>query len=217
MENSNDNLIINPYFKLLYRNQKFKNSVEYKRWKKAMTDNIGENGIEMFCDKDKIIIYENMNKILKCPICNDQYFYCPYCKRAEKKRTCCTREYVKNTINNGKNAYININDDEEKRKEFIQTFLLILIPTLFNFSLFFSIFLIFYLGLVKNDIHLDDKISNEKLDICRKLLITFFIFLMSIIYFTFFYSILIFVIIFSIPFKLYPIKCYLGILDEIDF
>ena len=181
-----------------------------------MIENIGENGIEMFCDKDKIIIYENMNKILRCPICNDQYFYCPYCKRAEKKKTCCTRGYIKNTINNGLNAYININDDEDKKIEFIQEFIFILIPFLFNFSLFFTIFTIFYLGLIKNDAFFDDKISNEKLDFFRKILIVCFIFLMSIVYFTFFYSLLIFTIIFSIPFKLYPIKCYLGIIDEIN-
>ena len=216
MENSNDNLIFNPYFKILYPNQKFKNSAEFKRWKKSITENIGDNGIEMYCNKDKIIIYEDMNEILKCPICNEKYYYCPYCKRAEKKKTCCVRGIMKDIINRGSNIYINI-DNEEKRKEFIQTLLITLIPLIFNFSLLFDIFIVCYLGLIKNDIYLDDKIANGKQNFCRKLLIVGFIFVMSLIYMIFFYNLFLFTIIFSIPFKLYPIKYCLGILDAIDF
>ena len=219
MENeiTNDNLIIsNKYFKILYPNQKYKNSAEYKRWKKSITEIKGENGIEKLCNKDKIIIYENMNTVLKCPICNEKYFYCPYCKRAEKKKTCCIRAFIKDILNSEINIYINI-QDKEIRREFINSLLIMFIPILFNFSLFFAIFILFYLARIKNDALSDEKISNEKLDLCRKLLITGFILLMSITYMTFFYSLFLFIFILSIPFKLYPIKYYFGIIDIIDF
>ena len=136
-----------------------------------------------------------MNTVLKYPIYNENYFYCPYCKRAEKK------------LNSEINIYINI-QDEEIKKDFIHLLLIMFIQILFNYSLFFTIFIIFYLSRIKNDALSDEKISNEKLDLCRKLLITGFILLMSITYMTFFYSLFLFIFILSIPFKLYPIKYY---------
>ena len=214
-ESPNDNLIINPYFKILYSNQKYKNSIEYKRWIKSIKEKMGEDGIEMHCNKDKIVIYENINKNLKCPICNEKYFFCSYCKRAEKKKSCCIRGFIKDILNN-ELYYIYINTkDENIRKEFIKSFVILFIPLLFNILLFFTIFIIFYIDIIKNDVILDEKISNEKLDLCRKILIIGFILLMSLIYMIFFYSLFLLIIIISIPFNLYPIRYYLGIMQEI--
>ena len=216
MENSNDNLIVNSYFPILYPDQKFKNTIEYKRWKKSITEIVGENGIEMLCNRDKIVIYENINENLKCPICKEKYFYCPYCKRAEKKKSCCIRGFIKDILNGEIDIYINI-QDEDKRKEFIHTLLMMFIPFVFNFVLFFIIFVIFYFSLIKNDVYVDGKISNGKLNLFLQLIIRGFLLLMSLVYMIIFYSLFLFIFILSIPFKLYPIKYYLGILDAIDF
>ena len=216
-ESQNDNLIVNPYFPILYPDQKFKNSIEYKKWKKSKAEIMGENGVEMHCNKDKIVIYENINENLKCPICKEEYSYCPYCKRAEKLKSCCMRGFIHDIFNN-ENYYKYINsEDEYKKKEFIEFFLILFIPFVLNISLYFTIFFVSYLDLIKNDIILYDKISNKKLDMCHKILILGFMLLMSLIYLIFFYSIFLFIIIFSIPFKLYPIKFYIGILENINF
>ena len=156
-EGQNDNLIINPYFHILYSEQKYKNSLEYKKWKKSITEIIGENGIEIYCNEDKIIIYDKINENLICPICKEKYFYCTYCKRAEKEKTCCIRGLINDIIYNEK-YYIYINsEDEENRKEFISSLLIMFIPLLFNFLLFFTIFIIFYLCRIKNDVYLMKK------------------------------------------------------------
>ena len=203
-ESSNDNLIVNPYFKILYPNQKYKNSIEYKRWIKSIKEKMGENGIEMHFNKDKIVIYKDLNKNLKCPICNEKYFFCSYCKRAEKKKSCCIRGFIKDILNN-ELYYIYINTkDEYIRKEYIRSFIFLFIPLLFNISLFFTIFVFFYLAIIKNDVFFNAKISNVKWNLCPKIIIIGFILLMSLIYMIFFYSLFLFIIIISIPFKFFP-------------
>ena len=60
MENEDINLecklLENNYFQISYPNQNYKITSEYKLWKKIIKKNMGENGKEVFCEKDDIII-----------------------------------------------------------------------------------------------------------------------------------------------------------------
>ena len=69
----------NNFFKLLYPNQNYKISLEYKQWKKSIEEKFGknENGKEIFCKKDNIVIYnENVNNSIICPICRKTLYRC---------------------------------------------------------------------------------------------------------------------------------------------
>ena len=90
----------NNFLKLLYPNQNYKISLEYKQWKKSIEEKFGknENGIEIFCKIDNIVIYnENVNDIIKCPICRKTLYICKYCNKVQKKKTtkCCFRAQIK--------------------------------------------------------------------------------------------------------------------------
>ena len=75
MENQNieNNLLEENFFKLSYKNQKYKKLKEYKIWIKEMNKKFNNSGKELICDKDNIIIYSIYDKNFvypKCPICN---------------------------------------------------------------------------------------------------------------------------------------------------
>ena len=84
------NLTENNYFTILYPNQNYKVSFEYKHWKKNIEEKMGKNGREIFCIIDNIILYQNNkseNNFIKCPKCKKYIYQCKYCKRFRNEIT----------------------------------------------------------------------------------------------------------------------------------
>ena len=218
MENENEinYLIENPYFKILYPYQNYEQSVEYQRWKKSLNEKIGKNGIEMFCKKDKIVTFIDVKKELKCPICEQKYYLCSYCRKAEKKKTCCIKGYIKSILDNESlYDYINI-QDKYNRDYFIEEFCLMFIPLISNMSIYLDIFSLFYLGLINKDVNYEERISSQIIYFFHKFLIVTFIFLMALIYMILYYICILTIIIISLPFDLYPIRIFIRFLELIN-
>jgi hypothetical protein len=74
-------------FKPDYKNQKFENSIDFKKWKKSVIDKRGSNGHFYSCSYDNIIFYsinsedENEESGV-CPICYKEI--CFFCKKEYK-------------------------------------------------------------------------------------------------------------------------------------
>ena len=209
------NLLDNYCYKILYPDQNYKKSVEYQNWKKSITEIIGENGIEMFCDRDKIVIYkkyEGINQILNCPICKDNFYFCQKCKKAEKRKNCCTKTLIKKYLDDEElYKYMNLKDDN--KKDFIEGFFILLIPFISNIAFYFYVFFLLYIGLAKDGKQVEDITFDGKLNYLHSLLIFAFLLLMSLIYMITHYIFYLSIIILSLPFKLYPIKFILGLFD----
>ena len=151
VENANPdlemNLLDNYCFKILYPDQNYKKSVEYQNWKKSIKEVIGQNIIEMFCNTDKIVIiqkYEDINQIIQCPICKANFYFCKFCKKAEKNKNCCTKALIKEFLNDERlYKFMDLKDNNEEKKNFIQFFIIMLIPFVSNFAVNFFFFLFF--------------------------------------------------------------------------
>ena len=212
------NLLLDSY-EILYPEQKYEKSSEYKKWERAMLKKFGENRIKIVCNKDNIVTYQkfdNIDQILKCPKCKANYYYCSYCKRAEKERRCCSKAYIKKLLNDDLLfKFLKLEDNNIKRN-FIENIVFHRIPFFANLSINICIFLVLYMDIIKNDVNCDDWISNDKLNLFNKLIIAGFMIIMSLIYMILYYICFIILIILSLPFKLYPIKILIGFIDLIN-
>ena len=143
------NLLENNYFQILYPNQKYKLSSEYKQWKKTIEEKIGKNGIEIFCKKDNIIIYqkfENINDIIKCPICDENIYQCQYCnkKRVKKTSRCCLKAYIKELKEKEQfYQYLEIDENKKKSKRILSNIFYKFFTYVYCTSNFFNFFIIF--------------------------------------------------------------------------
>ena len=205
------NLLEDYYFKLSYKNQKYKKLKEYQKWKKLVVEKYGKNGKEIICNKDNTIIYQihndNDQKII-CPTCNTIIYNCIFCNKIKNVNlyNCCFRAYFKYRINvNYKYRFTNLNEkDPIIKQHFIKLLLISFIPfyPLFSFIYGLTDVLCFYVDLGKGDLG-----SNVPFI----LLFYGLLLIMTIIYGIVYYLIFISLIIISIPFQLYQIKIFLGI------
>ena len=221
MENEDINKILleDDYFEILYPNQNYKETIEYKHWKKIVTEKNGINGKEIYCKKDNIILYqkyEENNNVIKCPICKTLLYKCKYCKRILNKKTtrCCFRAYLNEVFKNKDiYQYIKYKKNEDKN-EFYQIFFCCFIPLFFAAHILLISLIIFFYnlenkkGIIINTIIEDSK--KRSFIIPYRIFSNLFLLLMSLVYTIFFNSIYFTIIIFSLPFKLYPIKIILG-------
>ena len=209
MENENDkeyNLLDVPFFKLSYAEQKYKKSNEYKIWKKNLMEKNGQNGIEIFCSLDNIVIYTNQEaRDVICPICKTNYQICEFCKKplTIQSSLCCVRAFINDFSE--KRKTFNLKDKDE-RTLFIGIFFTSFFPGLFNFFLAFQLYLLF-IG--------KKEIMNAYLNIIFKIFTLLTILTISFVFIMFNYIFYLTLIIISIPLLLYPLKIYLGMFDFI--
>ena len=228
MENENldqeNNLIGDYYFKTPYKIQNYKLFPEYQTWKKNVIEKIGENGKEILCPKDDTIIYKihNDNNIkITCPNCKINFYHCIFCNlsQTEKCHICCLRAYFKYIFKNHyKYRFEYDNNNNFHKDNFHRLIFISLMPIISVLLVTFAMINLFYMNLGKNNIsssiHYDEKPKIYQFIIL--FLITLFMLLMSlsytIIYFFSFFALLII----SLPFKLYFVRLYLGIIDCIN-
>ena len=217
-QNIESNLLEEKYFKILYPNQNYELSSEYKLWKKEMEKNMGKNGKEIFCKKDNIIIYqkyEENDDIILCPICNATLYKCKYCSQIRNKKTkrCCSKALLKETQVKENVIFQNLDKKYEKnQKEFYKVFFSNFIPmfTSLQITLIFFRFLFLELENKKGEIIMQT--FDKKNFMCRipfTIFLLFYYFSMAITYSMFFYIIFIINVIISLPFNLYNVKIYL--------
>ena len=208
------NLLDNYCYKILYPNQNYKKSIEYQKWKSSIEKKIGSNGIEIFCNKDKIVIfkkYENLEQI-KCPICNGYFYYCPNCKSYQKCLNCCSKSLIKKLLKDERlKNYMNLKDNKEERSDFIIYFIIMFIPFLSNMVIYIYINHILYFGIGKNGIENGNRKFNSTLKFLQ-IFSMFGIFIsLSLIYMILHYIFYLIIFFFSLPFKLFPIKLLISL------
>ena len=213
------NLLDSYCFKILYPDQNYKKSIEYQKWKKSITEVIGQNTIEMFCFLDKLIIIkkkEDINQELKCPICKGNFYICQNCKKVEKDKICCTKTLIKKYLANEElYKFMNLKNKEDKN-EFIIYFIVMLIPYISTVFIFFYLLYIFYAGLSRNGIRIADAIWDGRISFISYIIMCGFIFLISLVYAITQLIFYVIILIFSIPFNLYPIRFLFGLLETSD-
>ncbi len=113
-----ENILGENYFQILYPNQNYKSSLEYKQWKKNVEEILGKKGKEVFCEKDNIIIYQKYHKIdvgIYCPICNQFLYGCEYCNKISNQvtKSCCIQAFINENIKNSY-KFIKMENKEDK-------------------------------------------------------------------------------------------------------
>ena len=203
-------------YKILYPNQNYKKSIEYQKWKTSIQKIIGSNGIEIFCNKDKIVIYkknENLEQPIKCPICKRNFYYCKNCKSGQISKNCCSKSLIKKLLSDERlNKYMNLKDNIRERNEYLNYFIALLIPFISNMCIYIYINHILYFGIGKNGNENRNRKFNNSI---YKFLQIFFMFgffiSLSLTYMIIHYIFYLSFLIFSLPFKLLPIKLLIGL------
>ena len=209
-----DNLLDNCYFKLAFPEQNYAESFEYQKWKKSMIEIIGEKGKEFFCNEDQIVIFQKYgNNALTCPICHKKFYLCPYCGKIERNK-CCFKSILKE-ITSKKNRRKYIDSDFVEGDDFCINFLTMFIPIISNLLINACIFDLLYLFHRKKDINYSDKLILSKTKVLFFAILYSFSLINALLYMILYYEIFIFLIIISLPFKLYPVKIIMGIIDPL--
>ena len=240
MENDdkNTNMIgnseFNSYnlFRIDYINQNYKNSAEFQRWKTSMLNKYGRNAILYKCNADKVLFYAKNEDYKNYPFCQS---ICPQCKnpicyhchRFKEDHygngSCCIRRKIYCAFFQDGLRLINpTHIENDYPQSFRGALFYFLIP---GYNLLFFIETIhiafFYkLGiknyeLKKNNGYITDyenRINNNYtilqivvvFDVGLSILLTFSFILLNIYF-------IIFMLIISLPFKLIPMKYYMGI------
>ena len=222
MEVNEKNEIDSNYFRIDYKNQNYEISNIYKKWleKKRLNNN---NGEEIKCEKDNIVLFTSNNeKSIICPICNSKYYKCLSCGRVSNTELseCCFKANFKKLIKNEKIYKYTVNDlNDDDIINFI--FLIILfffIPTMIGIAVGLYSFYFFFFDLKnkRNEKYYDAFYKKEGfLCFLRNFSMIICIFLTSVVYTILFYFIFILFFLVSMPFKLYPVKIFVGIFETI--
>jgi len=202
---NNDNLVdIDEYFKLDFSKQTLKGNIKFKEFKKIKLKELGKDAKLFHCKNDNIYFYVSQGKFIelpnyyaKCPLCNN--YLCHFCENSTQEypnRICCIKLEIYKYFNEG-NKYI-----KGTKKPHPSLFIFPFLPF---YSIFYFLSPITFLLSRRN---LNMHVYLLKIyDITRLLL---FPLSFAILHFAF----LMFILIISLFIKLYPIKYYIGIIDK---
>jgi len=229
MENENnliDNQGTQDFFKFEFKEQNSNNNVNFKRWKNLMLKKFGNNAKLFKCPRDEIVFYssdydcKNVHiYIAKCPICN--YFVCYYCQyfledgKYESAR-CCVKRRIQYMFHRHIYTFIHpkidYRDENFYHETFNSLFKLYFIP-LSTFLYFVStIHAAFYYKMQSKKINhqYEYRIKDSNyfliifiLDALQSIVLGF-----SYLILDYYFKIVLFII--SIPWKLIPIKAFIG-------
>jgi len=228
INNLNETFEQNNIFKLDYAEQNIIKNNKYKLWKESILKKYGNN-VKLFrCIQDKILFYasydENVDDSIyhcRCPICKKAICY--FCSSIDiLKDMCCYKRSIYDLYFKKGLSFIEKVDKYEDIQHISQdyTILCMLIPGL---NLFLNIFLYIdaaLLRLITKDIVINDS-GNREIYIDRyyrkgfgyffTIPCFFMVILLSLVFFVLNFYIILFILLTSIPFKLYPLKYFLGI------
>ena len=219
-------------YRLDFNNQNFKNSPEFQRWKASMLNKFGRNAILYKCKADKILFYTRNEDYKNFPFCQSicpkcQNPICYHCQRYNNdgygNGLCCLRRKIYCLFfQDGLRLIDPINPEHDYKPEFRKCIFFFLIPganllffiATIHIQFFYKLSIKNY-DLTENNGYIENYENRFKdnytilqtlvvFDIGLSALLTF-PFLIINIYF------IIFMIIISLPFKLIPMKYYMGI------
>ena len=218
----------NRIFKLDYKGQKIENNKMYDKWKQSMITKFGNDGKFIFCQKDDIYFYISHNDYINsssyqsvCPLCSKPICY--YCSRFisdvyYENGSCCLKRKIKYIFNHDIHTYINQTDRQKELYPYQKFLKIFLIPFLSFLYFIARIHISFFYKLTMKNSQLDD---NGYLAIYKNNLLykNFFITLdiissafLTIPFIIINIYIIIIVLLISFPFKLIPLKYFLGII-----
>ena len=217
--NLNEQLLLKDknIFKLDYENQNVNNNINYLYWKDSILKKYG-NDIKIFkCNKCKILFYSQNEDIIKgnyysmlCPIC--KLYICYFCSTSFDKYDdvfCCKRRVINICFSISGPEYtkgINLCDLD---------IILFLIPFMNILGLSYCLNRILYFSIPRKKPSNKGKLTSYEGDNIP--VHQFMIFLVPLVlgipYFIIDAYHLIFLFLISIPFKIWPLKYYLGFFD----
>ena len=205
-------------FNLEYFEQNVDDNIEFQKWKKLKLKEYGNNSKQFRCYKDNIIFYSTYNDCLdeppykcNCPICLEYIcYYCSYHGVDDFYSYCLKHSFSKSFFYYGPKFV---------KEPFKNSRLFIIFPAISTLMLIIFFIKTIYIGIIpeksKNNKKLpqqyvDSDINGEQTIII--ILINFIGVLQCIPYIIIYYYFIIFLLIISIPFKLVPLKYYLGVI-----
>ena len=227
--NESNELKFNNTFKLDYLNQNLRRNADFQKWKNSMIEEYGRDAKLFTCNYEKLLFYTS-NEDCKnypfyqsiCPSCKRPICY--YCHRYGRDSygngTCCLRRKIYCFFFQDGLRLINPigaeNDYKPKLKKSLFYFLIPGVNLLF-FMAEMHIALFYKLAVKNNEgseylSNYEDHIKRNYIilqitvgiDIAFSVVLTFSYILLNIYF-------IIFLTIISLPFKLYPMKYYMGI------
>ena len=217
----NEQLVINNnIYKLDYENQKVDNNINFISWKKSMLKEYGNDAKLFRCQKCNILFYSNNIDIKKepyysipCPIC--KLYICYFCLTSFKsysknnKIYCCKRRIINICFFISGPQYTGYNN------LFDFNIFIFLIPIMNIFGLLVRAYsLLFYsLPLEKSKKNGNLRHHEKSTYSCLQLMSFIIAILLGIQFFFIDSYHIIFLFLISIPFKFWPLKYYLGVVD----
>ena len=208
----------NNVFNLDYCEQNVNDNIEYQKWKKLMLIEYGNNSKEFRCNKNNIIFYSTYNECLKeppykckCPICDD--YICYFCSfhGVDDFCSCCIKHSFSKSIFYYGPKFVN--------EPFNKSRLFILFPAISTMMIIIFFINSLYIGIIPEKSKTNEKMTQQYVDTGTYgeqtiiiILINFIGVLLCIPFIIIYYYFIILLIIISVPFKLVPLKYYLGVI-----
>ena len=229
--NESNELKFNNTFKLDYLNQNLRRNADFQKWKNSMIEEYGRDAKLFTCKYEKLLFYTS-NEDCKnypfyqsiCPSCKRPICY--YCHRYGRDSygngTCCLRRKLYCFFFQDGLRLINPIDPENDYKPKLRKLLFYFFIPGLNLLLFMAeihVALFYKLSLKNDEDSGSGYLSNYEehfkrnyiilqiivgIDIAFSVVLTFSFILLNIYF-------IIFLTIISLPFKLYPMKYYMGI------
>ena len=207
----------NNIFKLDYENQNVDNNINYLNWKNSNIKEYGNNAKLFKCKKCKILLYSKNEDNIKepyysklCPICKKYIcYFCSYSYNYSKydHLYCCFKRVINISF-----LISGVNYLKEKDL-FDCDNLLFLIPIMNILGLFLRTDSLLFYSRASEKSKKEGKFEEYSNNEFYEKMLYIIPFVLGIPYFLIDAYHLIFLYLISIPFKLYPLKYYLGFVD----
>ena len=227
MENTDIFMEHENIFQIDYEGQNLIKSEAFIKWQVEMKKRYGNDAKLFKCNNDKIYYYGSIQDCrtiplykVKCPIC--KYTICYYCSRHVDDfcdaGNCCIYRRIHCLFFQGN--FIFIKDKESRKCDFLVLYIIFLLPFI-SFMFFVGTFYIyFYYNLYFDNGESDDedncyreRIKSSTVFFIIVFFNTLFTFFLSIPFFFYDLAFKIILQIISLPFKNYPMRYYLSIID----
>jgi len=207
----------NKIFKFEYENQKIDNNINYLKWKDSIIKKY-DNDVKIFkCKQCKILFYSKNEDMIKnpyysmpCPICKKYICYfcsCSYIYSKYSLLYCCRRRILNICF------FISAPSYSKDENLFNLEIFMFLIPIINILGLFRRIETILFFSLPQEISKNEGKFKYYENSKFYEIMVFIIPIVLGIPFFFIDIYHIIFLFLISIPFKLYPFKYYLGVID----
>ena len=231
MENDNQNIKKNDFFRLDYEGQLIKNSKKFDEWKKEQLSKYGSNAKLYKCNSDNGYFYSPIENskyfsfdAKQCPSCNQQICY--FCSRVtninneddshNKLSECCQTSNIYYLLFHKAKRFLTELDDDDiiQKIGYEQSVIKFYFPLYSFIYLVGIIFFCLFQGLIyKNNTFEEQYFKDDCASSTSIFINTMVGFLLSLIFFIYSIYFKLILILASVFFNKYPLKYYLGIIN----